>query len=118
MSKRLILEGSRLAAARETLCLTMQLLRGWHEDGTPWSDHDRDVERQVAELQQLVEEASQINKKPYGECVIDAVVRAGAVESAIVTDKGTLFVWRANAPEQIEAALVEQENQSGEPKSQ
>jgi len=42
-----------------------------------------------------------------GEILIDAVIRAGAIESAIQAGDATVFVWAANAPEQIEAALAE-----------
>lgn len=42
-----------------------------------------------------------------GEIVIDAVIRAAAVESAICVGDSTIFVWSANAPEQVEAALAE-----------
>jgi len=43
-----------------------------------------------------------------GEIVINAVVRAAAIDSAILHDDETFtFVWAANAPEQIEAALAE-----------
>lgn len=40
-----------------------------------------------------------------GEAVMMAVIRARAIER-MITESGThLFVWRANATEQIEAAL-------------
>ena len=43
-----------------------------------------------------------------GQIVIDAVVKAGAIESAEhPTPESTVFVWSANAAEQIEAALAE-----------
>lgn len=43
-----------------------------------------------------------------GHAIIDAVIRADAVESAKVLDDGSVaFVWKANAAEQIEAALRE-----------
>lgn len=43
-----------------------------------------------------------------GQIVIDAVCRAGAIESAIhPTPDTTIFIWSANADEQIEAALNE-----------
>jgi len=47
---------------------------------------------------------------PYtatGHAVIDAVIRASAIEKVIVEDNGTITVWAANAAEQIEAALAE-----------
>ena len=42
-----------------------------------------------------------------GEIIINAVIRAAAVESAVITDGGTVFVWATNAAEQIEAAIAE-----------
>lgn len=40
---------------RETLIMTVGLLRGWHEDGTTWSEYDTEVERRIAAFQQVVE---------------------------------------------------------------
>lgn len=46
--------------------------------------------------------------QPTGQIIIDAVIRAAAIESAIKADNGGIvFVWSANAAEQIEAALAE-----------
>jgi len=43
-----------------------------------------------------------------GEIIIAAVIRAAAIENAVPTgDGGWVFVWSANASEQIEAALNE-----------
>lgn len=43
-----------------------------------------------------------------GDQIIDAVIRAAAIEGAIPHKDGTFtFVWASNASEQIEAALVE-----------
>lgn len=43
-----------------------------------------------------------------GEIIIDAVIRAAAIESATnPTPDSTIFIWAANADEQIEAALHE-----------
>lgn len=43
-----------------------------------------------------------------GEIIIDAVIRAAAIESATPAGNGGwIFMWAANAPEQIEAALAE-----------
>jgi hypothetical protein len=42
-----------------------------------------------------------------GEVIINAVIRAAAVESAVITEGGTVFVWATNAAEQIEAAIAE-----------
>lgn len=42
-----------------------------------------------------------------GEIIIDAVVRAAALEKAIHVGDSTIFVWAANATEQIEAAIRE-----------
>lgn len=43
-----------------------------------------------------------------GEVVINAVCRANAIQDAIPhEDGGHIFVWAANAAEQIEAALHE-----------
>ena len=42
-----------------------------------------------------------------GTLIIDAVIRAAALQSAIPEDDGTFcFCWRANAVEQIEAAVA------------
>lgn len=38
---------------------------------------------------------------------MDAVIRAAAIERAEHVDAVTIFVWATNAPEQIEAALLE-----------
>lgn len=46
--------------------------------------------------------------KSKGEIIIDAVVRAAAINRVIVgIDGTTTFVWEANSPEQIEAAIRE-----------
>lgn len=46
--------------------------------------------------------------KSQGEIIIDAVVRAAAIKRVIVgIDGTTTFVWEANSPEQIEAAIRE-----------
>ena len=42
-----------------------------------------------------------------GEIIINAVIRAAAVETAVSTEGGTIFVWATNAAEQIEAAIAE-----------
>lgn len=43
-----------------------------------------------------------------GEVIIQAVIRAAAIENAVPhKDGGWIFVWSANAAEQIEAALHE-----------
>ena len=42
-----------------------------------------------------------------GEIIVDVVIRAAALEGAVLVDDATIFVWSANAPEQIEAALAE-----------
>jgi transcriptional/translational regulatory protein YebC/TACO1 len=42
-----------------------------------------------------------------GEAIIDAVIRASALSGAEQTDDGFIFVWAANAHEQIESALKE-----------
>ncbi len=42
-----------------------------------------------------------------GQAVIDAVIRSGAIERMIEEGDSKIFVWKANAVEQIEAALVE-----------
>lgn len=44
---------------------------------------------------------------PTGQVIIDAVIRANALEKAEPTETGFIFVWSANAEEQIEAALQE-----------
>jgi hypothetical protein len=40
-----------------------------------------------------------------GDIIIEAVVRADALQEAHTTAGGTVFVWRPNAAEQIEAAI-------------
>lgn len=42
-----------------------------------------------------------------GEALIESVIRAGAIHSAQKQGAGYLFVWEANACEQLEAALQE-----------
>ena len=47
---------------------------------------------------------------PYpatGHVIIDAVIRAAAIEKVIVEDNVTITVWAAHAADQIEAALAE-----------
>lgn len=42
-----------------------------------------------------------------GEIIIEGIVQAGALQSAEVMENGNcIFVWHANAEEQIEAALA------------
>lgn len=48
--------------------------------------------------------------KTAGEIVIDSVIRAAAIEKAIVGQDQTIFVWASNGAEQIEAALAEAEH--------
>lgn len=44
-----------------------------------------------------------------GDIVISAVIRARAIDEVEFTEDGDIiFIWAANAPEQIEAALAEQ----------
>jgi hypothetical protein len=44
-----------------------------------------------------------------GDILINAVNMARAIDEVIFTDEGDIiFIWAANAPEQIEAALAEQ----------
>lgn len=43
-----------------------------------------------------------------GTIIIDVIIRANAIQSAVhPTPDSTIFVWQANAAEQIEAALLE-----------
>jgi hypothetical protein len=42
-----------------------------------------------------------------GEVIISAVIRARGIYDSIKTDEGNMFIWSANAEEQIEAALEE-----------
>lgn len=43
-----------------------------------------------------------------GEIIINAIIKADAIQQAIPAEGGgTIFVWSANAEEQIEAALNE-----------
>jgi len=42
-----------------------------------------------------------------GDTIIDAIIRSSALDSAIVGGSGTVFVWSANAAEQIEVAMWE-----------
>lgn len=54
-----------------------------------------------------------MNKEKYepteGERIINAVCRASAIQDVLPhEDGGHIFVWAANAAEQIEAALAEQ----------
>lgn len=41
----------------------------------------------------------------HGNIIIDAIIESKALDRAIVATNGTLFIWSANAAEQIEAAL-------------
>lgn len=50
-----VLRGPELQRAREALCNCVQLLRGWHADGTEWSEWDTSVEQGVLALQQQLE---------------------------------------------------------------
>jgi len=49
----------------------------------------------------------EIHHETPGDAVITAVCRAKAIDEAIIQEDGTIFVWAANAAEQIEAALQE-----------
>lgn len=42
-----------------------------------------------------------------GEAIINAIGFTGAIEVAEHTDEHTIFVWKANAAEQIEARMAE-----------
>jgi EamA domain-containing membrane protein RarD len=42
-----------------------------------------------------------------GDIVINAVIRAAAIDSAEIIGDASIFVWAANAAEQIEAALAD-----------
>lgn len=42
-----------------------------------------------------------------GQAIIDAVIRAGAIDNILTEGDARIFVWKANAVEQIEAALAE-----------
>lgn len=42
-----------------------------------------------------------------GDIIIQSIIRASALESVLTIDEGYLFIWSANAAEQIEAALNE-----------
>jgi hypothetical protein len=43
--------------------------------------------------------------KTIGDILINAIVDADALQGAEIAENGTVFIWRANAPEQIEAAI-------------
>ena len=44
-----------------------------------------------------------------GDLIIQTVIRAAALDTAIVVpDDYTIFIWKANAAEQIEAAVMEE----------
>lgn len=43
----------------------------------------------------------------HGNAVIDAVIRAGAIDTVEKAGNACVIVWKANAAEQIEAALSE-----------
>ena len=46
--------------------------------------------------------------RPTGKDIIEAVIRAQAIREVERLPDGTLmFIWQANSPEQIEAALEE-----------
>lgn len=50
---------------------------------------------------------------PTGQQIIEAVIRSSALQSAEHTATGDcIFIWRANAAEQIEAALEQIQNQT------
>ena len=42
-----------------------------------------------------------------GDIIVNAVIRASALAGVEIDDDGVIFIWEANAPEQIEAALAE-----------
>ena len=42
-----------------------------------------------------------------GEILVEAVCRAKALEHAVATPEGVIFVWAANSAEQLEAAIAE-----------
>lgn len=43
--------------------------------------------------------------KTIGDILINAIVDADALQGEEIAENGTVFIWRANAPEQIEAAI-------------
>lgn len=49
-----------------------------------------------------------MKNQSLGELIIDTVVRANALQSAVAHPDGSFtFVWSANSAEQIEAAVME-----------
>lgn len=48
-----------------------------------------------------------MTEKPAGNVIIDAVIRAAAIDEVQEHGSACLIIWRANAAEQIEAALSE-----------
>ena len=42
----------------------------------------------------------------HGNVIINAIIESKALDRAIVEPNGTVFIWSANAAEQIEAALL------------
>jgi len=40
---------------RHLLCDVAQLLDGWHQDGTAWSEWDESVRKRVVEIQRTLE---------------------------------------------------------------
>ncbi len=53
-------------------------------------------------------------KLSLGDRIIDAVIRSNAIERAEITGDDCLFIWNANAAEQLEAAFAENENKTYE----
>lgn len=41
---------------RNLLCDVAQLLDGWHQDGTAWTEYDESIRKRVSEMQQALEE--------------------------------------------------------------
>jgi len=46
-----------------TLCRVVQLLDGWHADGTAWSECDESVRQEVVALQRFLEDGEPLPKK-------------------------------------------------------
>lgn len=40
-----------------------------------------------------------------GDAIIEAFIKVGAIRDVEVLEEGTIFIWEANASEQLEAAM-------------
>lgn len=111
-----------LCSLQDTLCEVAQLLDGWHQDGTAWSEWDESVRQKVLSIVQHVEVAV---KRRAGITDVDRMdwLTSMAVEVRVPLVYGSRAMFhaqtvsedyethRTSLREQIDAAMISQNNQ-------